>query len=94
VIMIPAVAWSRFGVNSVLCFWSAYVVTRPLGASLADYLSKPRAISGLDYGDGPVAVVVLLMIAVLVVYTAVARYDTQQPAAADGLPDRRRSARS
>jgi len=94
VIMIPAVAWSRFGVNSVLCFWSAYVVTRPLGASLADYFSKPHAISGLDYGDGPVAVVVLLMIAVLVVYTAVARYDIQQPAAAAGLPDGRQSARS
>ncbi len=86
VIMIPAVAWSRFGLNSVLCFWFAYVVTRPLGASIADWFSKPRDISGLDYGDGPVAVVLLLMIAVLVVYTAVARYDIQQPAPADGVP--------
>ncbi len=58
----------------------------PLGASIADWFSKPRDISGLDYGDGPVAVVLLLMIAVLVVYTAVARYDIQQPAPADGVP--------
>lgn len=94
VIMIPAVAWSRFGANSVLCFWSAYVVTRPLGASLADYFSKPHAISGLNYGDGPVAVLVLAMIAALVGYTAVARYDIRQSAAAAGLPDGRRPARS
>lgn len=87
VIMIPAVAWRRFGANSVLCFWFAYVVTRPLGASIADWFSKPRALSGLDYGDGPVAIVLLLLLAVLVIYTAAAKYDIQQQATADGLPD-------
>lgn len=87
VIMIPAVAWSRFNLNAVFAFWFAYVVTRPLGASLADYFSKPRAISGLDYGDGPVAVVVLLMLLVLVAYTAVARYDIQRAAPATAVPD-------
>lgn len=79
VIMIPAVGWSRFGMNSVLAFWFAYVVTRPLGASVADYLGKPREVSGLDLGELRVSVVLLLFLAVLVVYTAVARYDIQQP---------------
>jgi len=79
VIMIPAVAWSRFGLNSVLAFWFAYVVTRPLGASAADYLGKPRYLTGLDYGELPVSAVLLVLIAVLVGYTAVARYDIQQP---------------
>jgi uncharacterized membrane-anchored protein len=87
VIMIPAVAWRRFGANSVLCFWFAYVVTRPLGASFADWFSKPRYLSGLAYGDGPVSVVLLLLLALLVIYTAAARYDIQQPAPAEGLPD-------
>ncbi len=87
VIMIPAVAWSRFSLNSVLCFWFAYVVTRPLGASISDWLSKPHDISGLNYGDGPVAVVLLLLLAVLVIYTAAARYDIQQAAPVGGLPD-------
>jgi uncharacterized membrane-anchored protein len=86
VIMIPAVAWSRFRVNSVFCFWFAYVVTRPLGASISDWFSKPHSISGLDYGDGPVAVVLLLLLTVLVIYTAAARYDIQ-PAPVGGLPD-------
>ncbi len=85
VIMIPAVAW-RFGLNPVLAFWFAYVVTRPLGASFADYFSKPHALSGLDYGDGPTAAFLLLMIILLVAYTAVTRYDIQRPAVAAGRP--------
>jgi uncharacterized membrane-anchored protein len=78
VIMIPAAAW-RLGASPVLCFWAAYVVTRPLGASFADYFGKPHSLSGLDWGEGPVAVVLLLMIIALVGYTAVARYDVQRP---------------
>ena len=46
VILIPAVAWRFFRMNEVLAFWFAYVVTRPLGASVADYLSKPTYLSG------------------------------------------------
>src|ERR1700728_5278841 len=53
VILIPAVAYSRFGLNPVVGFWFAYVVTRPLGASFADYFSKPAALTGLGFGNGP-----------------------------------------
>ena len=41
VILLPALGWWRFGLNSVVAFWTAYVVTRPLGASFADWFSKP-----------------------------------------------------
>jgi uncharacterized membrane-anchored protein len=52
VIAVPAVAW-RCGLNPVLAFWSAYVVTRPLGASVADWLGKPSTLGGgLGFGDG------------------------------------------
>jgi uncharacterized membrane-anchored protein len=93
VIVIPAIAWWRFGVNSVLCFWAAYVVTRPLGASLADWFGKPHYLSGLDYGEGPVSLVLLLLLALLVIYTAAARYDIQQPASAYGASNEPRPAR-
>jgi len=83
VILIPAVAW-RFGMNAVAAFWCAYVVTRPLGASFSDYFSKPHNISGLNYGDGPTALVILALIVILVGYTAVARHDIQRPPAAGG----------
>jgi len=92
VIMVPAVAWWQLKLNSVLCFWAAYVVTRPLGASFADYFGKPKVLSGLDYGEGPVSLVLLLSIVVLVGYTAVARYDIQRPELAAALPQGGRSA--
>src|ERR1700729_4586645 len=44
VISIPAIGWWRFGMGSILAFWFAYVVTRPLGASVADWLSKPEGV--------------------------------------------------
>jgi uncharacterized membrane-anchored protein len=94
VIMVPAVAWSQLKLNSVLCFWAAYVVTRPLGASFADYFGKPKVLSGLDYGEGPVSIVLLLFIIVLVGYTALTRYDIQRPEWAAALPDSRRGAKA
>ncbi|HEY5316374.1 MAG TPA: hypothetical protein VIJ20_00225, partial [Solirubrobacteraceae bacterium] len=39
-IAVPAIAWRRFGLNSVIAFWFAYIVTRPLGASFADWLDS------------------------------------------------------
>jgi uncharacterized membrane-anchored protein len=78
IIMIPLVAW-RFRLNAVVAFWFAYVVTRPLGASFADYFSKPHKISGMNFGDGPTAAVMLLAIVILVGYLAVTRHDIQRP---------------
>jgi uncharacterized membrane-anchored protein len=79
VILIPAVAWWRFNLNAVVAFWCAYVVTRPLGASFADYISKPPALSGIGFGDGPTALIFTLVVAGLVAYLAVRRPDIQQP---------------
>jgi uncharacterized membrane-anchored protein len=76
VILVPLVAW-RHGLNSVLAFWFAYVLTRPLGASFADYVSKPRDISGIDFGDGATAGVAIIAVAALVAYLTLARNDIQ-----------------
>jgi uncharacterized membrane-anchored protein len=46
----------------------SYVVTRPLGASFADYISKPHSISGINFGDGPTAIVFAVAVFVLVCY--------------------------
>jgi uncharacterized membrane-anchored protein len=79
IILIPAVAWSRFRLNAIVAFWFAYVVTRPLGASFADYVSKPHSISGLNFGDGRTALISAIAVAVLVGYLAVTRHDIQPP---------------
>jgi uncharacterized membrane-anchored protein len=78
IILIPALAWSRFGLNPVVAFWFAYVVTRPLGASFADYFSKPHSLSGADYGDAIVAVITTIIVAILVGYLSVTRHDIQR----------------
>jgi uncharacterized membrane-anchored protein len=82
IMAIPAIAWWRFGANDVACFWFAYILTRPLGASFADYISKPRALSGLNFGDGPTTFVFAAAVLALVGYLAIARPDLQPPAGA------------
>jgi uncharacterized membrane-anchored protein len=93
VILVPLVAW-RLGLNSVLAFWFAYVLTRPLGASFADYVSKPRDISGIDFGDGATAGVAIAAVAVLVGYLTLARNDIQAPSASVALGRERATART
>ena len=60
-----------------MAFWAAYVVTRPLGASVADWLAKAPSAGGLGFGGGPVSLVLASAIAVLVAYLSVARIDVQ-----------------
>lgn len=74
-IVVPAVAYWMFGLNEVPAFWFAYIVTRPLGASIADWLGKPLSARGLDFGDGPVSLVLALLIAGFVGYLTVTRKD-------------------
>ncbi|HEY0817017.1 MAG TPA: hypothetical protein VGE11_27390 [Pseudonocardia sp.] len=69
-ILVPAVAHLRFGANAILAFWCAYVVTRPLGASFADWFALPKQDGGLDLGAGWVTLVLTIMIVVLVAYVA------------------------
>ena len=79
VIFIPALAHWRFGLNGIAAFWMSYVMTRPLGASYADYISKPQKLSGINFGDGPTAAAFALAVLVLVIYLAIARPDIQRP---------------
>src|ERR1700722_17849635 len=79
VIAIPAVAWWGFRMNATLAFWFAYVVTRPLGASVADYLSKPTSTSGAGFGDARIAIVMTIAVALGVCYLTITRSDIQQP---------------
>jgi uncharacterized membrane-anchored protein len=69
-ILVPLIAW-RLGFNPIAAFWIAYVITRPLGASFADWLSKPHSTNGgLGLGDGVVAAATAVVIAVLVAVTS------------------------
>jgi len=78
VILVPAVGYRWFGWNGVFSFWFAYVVTRPLGASIADGLGKARDVGGLGFGEGLVALALVLVIVAIVACLAVTRADVQQ----------------
>jgi uncharacterized membrane-anchored protein len=68
IIAIPAIGYFRFGMNAILAFWFAYVVTRPLGASFADWLGVSSARGGLGIGTGLVSLVLAAMIAMFVAF--------------------------
>jgi uncharacterized membrane-anchored protein len=74
VFAVPAVGYWRFHWNSVFAFWFAYVITRPVGASFADYTSK-SFLGGLGWGDGHVALYFSVAILALVAYLAVTGAD-------------------
>lgn len=78
VFAVPAIAHWKLGMNPIAAFWFAYVVTRPLGASFADYFGMPRFLSGLGYGVGPVAVVLTIPIVIGVAYLASSRKDVEE----------------
>lgn len=75
VIAIPAFAQRFAGMNTVLAFWFAYVITRPLGASFADWMGFPRSYGALGWGHGAVSLGFTVLIAAGVAYLAVGRVD-------------------
>ncbi|AFM43038.1 uncharacterized membrane-anchored protein [Desulfosporosinus acidiphilus SJ4] len=76
--VLPAVGYFLFGLNEIFAFWFAYIMTRPLGASFADWFGKPKGITGLGYGDGIVVAVLTILIVIFVVYLSVTLRDVQQ----------------
>jgi uncharacterized membrane-anchored protein len=74
-IAVPAIGYRLMRWTAVFSFWFAYVMTRPLGASIADGLGKPKSVSGLGLGSGPVALVCGVVILILVAYVAHTKLD-------------------
>jgi len=74
-IAIVAVAHFRFKLNAILAFWIAYILTRPLGASIGDFLSQPTGETGLGLGTILTSVIFLSLILALVVYLTISKRD-------------------
>jgi uncharacterized membrane-anchored protein len=85
-IAVPAVGYWRFGLNAVFAFWFAYIVTRPLGASFADWLAVPPERGGLGLGYGPVSLMLAIVIVGFVVYLSVTGRDVPGRDVADPAP--------
>jgi uncharacterized membrane-anchored protein len=70
----------RLALGAVLAFWIAYILTRPLGASLGDYLSQKRVDGGLGLGTTVTSVIFLTAILLVVAYLSVTRKDATEVA--------------
>ena len=68
--VLPGLGYRYARLGPVAAFWSSYVLTRPLGASFADWLGVSRARGGLDWGPGRVALGFTLAIVISVVALA------------------------
>jgi uncharacterized membrane-anchored protein len=83
------VAYRKFRINAILAFWAAYVVTRPLGASIGDLLSQPRTVSSDDptaqkgLGLGTTVTSFIFLAAILVVVVVMTQQQRRQPALID-----------
>ncbi len=85
--LVTAAHW-RLGLNGILAFWIAYILTRPLGASLGDLLSQPRDAGGLNLGTIGTSALFLSAILGLVIYMAVTKKDVS------GMQDTQDAARA
>ena len=74
-IAIPAAGYRWFRLNPVMAFWAAYILTRPLGASFADWAGVSHARGGLALGTGAVSLLLAAMITAVVTYFALTRCD-------------------
>jgi uncharacterized membrane-anchored protein len=79
---VPAVGHARLGLGPILAFWTAYVLTRPVGASFADWIAVPPARGGLDWGTGRISLALLVAIVLLVGRLARTHRDVEPVAAA------------
>ena len=78
---IPLVARRLFGLREVVAFWFAYIITRPLGASYADWLGVPKSLGGLNFGRGTVAIGLTIVIIIWVGYLSVSKVDVERESA-------------
>jgi uncharacterized membrane-anchored protein len=74
-LVVIAVAYFKFKLNSVLAFWLAYILTRPLGASIGDYLAQSPDSGGLGLGTLVTSAIFLIAILAAVIYLTVTKKD-------------------
>ncbi|MEO6020885.1 MAG: hypothetical protein ABIP45_11620 [Knoellia sp.] len=80
-------AW-KMGAGPILCFWLAYILTRPLGANIGDFLASAPADGGAGLGTLGTSIVFLATILAVVVYLSVTHKDRIERAAQNSAPTR------
>ncbi len=75
--VIPGIGYRFLGLNDIFAFWFAYIMTRPLGASFADWFDKPAAVGGLGYGTPLISLILTAFIIIFVAYITTTKIDVE-----------------
>jgi uncharacterized membrane-anchored protein len=92
IILVPLIAYRFLGLPAVPAFWIAYVTTRPLGASFADWMAVERDRGGLGWGTGPVTAVLAVVILAFVAWLSWTGRDAVESLDVDLSPEASRPA--
>ncbi|MGH7861768.1 MAG: COG4705 family protein [Candidatus Dormibacteraceae bacterium] len=79
-IAVPALAYRYLHLNAIVGFWFAYIITRPLGASIADWFGRSRHLSGLGFGTGRTALCLIVLIVIAVAYLSITHKEIRKGA--------------
>ena len=79
IILLVFIAYKLFHLNAILSFWIAYILTRPLGASLGDLLSQSVKDGGLGIGTTVTSIIFLSIILILVIYLCIEQNKRRSP---------------
>lgn len=74
----PLILYKYFGVNEVFTFWTSYIMTRPLGASFADWFGRSPDLGGIGFGTDKTSIVLAIMIIIFVAYLTIYRIDLKR----------------
>jgi len=76
--IVPLIAYKFFGVNEVFTFWFAYIMTRPFGASFADWFGRTSDLGGIGFGTVKTSIVLAVLIVILVTYLGKSHKDIKK----------------
>jgi uncharacterized membrane-anchored protein len=77
IFILPALGYCLFRLNSIVAFWFAYIITRPIGASFADWMGVPKSLGGLGLGRGIVSLGLTALIVIIVAFVSITHADAQ-----------------
>lgn len=76
--ILPLFAYKLFGASEVVTFWFAYIMTRPLGASFADWFGRANDLGGIGFGTGKMTIIFSIFILSIVFYLTITKKDIKQ----------------
>ena len=76
--ILPIIGYKFLKLNEVMTFWLAYIITRPFGASFADWFGRTPDLGGIGFGTGKTSLVLTILIIIFITYLTITRSDTKK----------------